>query len=67
MSQEAAGPERSAAATAPRTERHPLQSALALAAVVIGLAALVLGAIPTTHFFGAVAGVIGLPSRSTRR
>ncbi|WP_067486556.1 hypothetical protein [Actinomadura hibisca] len=34
---------------------------LAVGAAVIGLAALVLGFIPATHFFGAVAGVIGLP------
>jgi len=32
-----------------------------MAAAAIGLVALVLGFIPATHFFGAVAGVIGLP------
>ncbi|GLZ14831.1 hypothetical protein Acsp04_50660 [Actinomadura sp. NBRC 104425] len=42
-------------------ERHPLENALAIAAITIGLIALVLGFIPATHFFGALAGVIGLP------
>ncbi|ACZ00467.1 MULTISPECIES: hypothetical protein [Thermomonospora] len=41
--------------------RHPLQNALTLTAFVLGVAALVLGFIPATHFFGALAGVIGLP------
>ncbi|MFC9971888.1 hypothetical protein ACFVH6_13445 [Spirillospora sp. NPDC127200] len=35
--------------------------AVAMAAAAVGLVALVLGFIPATHFFGAVAGVIGLP------
>jgi hypothetical protein len=42
-------------------ERHPLENSLAVAAISLGLCALVLGFIPATHFFGAVAGVIGLP------
>ncbi|GAA4102743.1 MULTISPECIES: hypothetical protein [Actinomadura] len=42
-------------------ERHPLENSLAVAAITIGLIALVLGFIPATHFFGALAGVIGLP------
>ncbi|WP_205718189.1 hypothetical protein [Actinomadura soli] len=44
-----------------RTESHRYQDVLAVVAVTIGLAALVLGWIPATHFPGAVAGVIGLP------
>jgi hypothetical protein len=43
-------------------ERHPLQNALTLTAFVLGLSALVLGAIPATHFFGALLGVLGLPT-----
>ncbi|GLW64605.1 hypothetical protein Arub01_28490 [Actinomadura rubrobrunea] len=42
-------------------QRHPVENALAVSAITIGLIALVLGFIPATHFFGAVAGVIGLP------
>ncbi|SEG82983.1 hypothetical protein SAMN04489712_115118 [Thermomonospora echinospora] len=42
-------------------ERHPLQNTLTLTAFVLGMCALVLGGIPPTHLFGAVAGVIGLP------
>ncbi|WP_207936145.1 hypothetical protein [Actinomadura sp. KC216] len=66
MPQEAAGAKRQASGTqAPaartETESHRLQDVLAVAAVTIGLAALVLGWIPATHFPGAVAGVIGLP------
>ncbi|TDD34495.1 hypothetical protein E1287_16520 [Actinomadura sp. KC06] len=59
MPQEAAGAKRQTAGA--RTESHRLQDVLAVAAVTIGLAALVLGWIPATHFPGAVAGVIGLP------
>ncbi|WUH99389.1 hypothetical protein OHR68_38820 [Spirillospora sp. NBC_00431] len=66
MPQEAAGAERQAASTERQpvgagAESHRLQDVLAVAAVTIGLAALVLGWIPATHFPGAVAGVIGLP------
>jgi hypothetical protein len=42
-------------------ERHPLQNALTLTAFALGITALVLGAIPPAHFFGALAGVLGLP------
>ncbi|MFI0369478.1 hypothetical protein ACH35V_16490 [Actinomadura sp. 1N219] len=59
MPQEAAGAKRQTAGA--RTEPHRFQDVLAVAAVTIGLAALVLGWIPATHFPGAVAGVIGLP------
>ncbi|MFI0486408.1 hypothetical protein [Actinomadura sp. 9N215] len=59
MPQEAAGTKRQAVAA--QAESHRLQDVLAVAAVTIGLAALVLGWIPATHFAGAVAGVIGLP------
>ncbi|WP_067450637.1 hypothetical protein [Actinomadura macra] len=59
MRQEAAGGEQ--AAVGVDTERHPLENGLAVAAITIGVAALILGSIPATHFFGAVAAVIGLP------
>jgi hypothetical protein len=61
MPQEVAGKRRSAISLNTDGERHPLENSLAVAAICIGLAALVLGFIPATHFFGAVAGVIGLP------
>ncbi|MER7545017.1 hypothetical protein [Actinomadura sp.] len=67
MSQEATGAKRPSARTE-RTERtevqqesHRLQDVLAVAAVTIGIAALILGWIEATHFPGAVLGVIGLP------
>ncbi|GAA1577880.1 hypothetical protein GCM10009678_70740 [Actinomadura kijaniata] len=44
-----------------RDERHGREDAMAVTALVIGLTALVLGFVPATHFFGAVAGVVGLP------
>ncbi|MBT2206972.1 hypothetical protein [Actinomadura sp. NEAU-AAG7] len=59
MSQEAAGREQ--AAVDLDADRHPLENALAVAAITIGVAALILGSIPATHFFGALAAVIGLP------
>ena len=61
MPQEVAGKRRSAITLNTDGERHPMENSLAVAAICIGLAALVLGFIPATHFFGAVAGVIGLP------
>ncbi|WP_051467298.1 hypothetical protein [Actinomadura oligospora] len=42
-------------------ERHGFQDGLAGGAFVVGLIALILGWIPATHFFGALAGVIGFP------
>lgn len=42
-------------------EPHPLQNTLAVTAFVLGMCALLLGFISDTHFFGALAGVIGLP------
>ncbi|MEV5570642.1 hypothetical protein AB0L06_11365 [Spirillospora sp. NPDC052269] len=42
-------------------ERHALHDGLAGAAITIGLLALILGWIPVTHFFGALAGLIGFP------
>ncbi|XVQ10963.1 hypothetical protein ACQP1W_52160 [Spirillospora sp. CA-255316] len=61
MSQEAAGKKRSALTLNTDGERHPVENSLAVASITIGLIALVLGFIPATHFFGALAGVIGLP------
>ncbi|WP_395111408.1 hypothetical protein [Actinomadura sp. SCN-SB] len=61
MSQEAAGKKRSALTLNTDGERHPVENSLAVASLIIGLTALVLGFIPPTHFFGALAGVIGLP------
>lgn len=60
MPQQTAGAERRAAAGT-EVEPHRLQAVLAVAAVTIGIAALIMGWIPQTHFPGAVAGVIGLP------
>ncbi|RFS86932.1 hypothetical protein D0T12_01295 [Actinomadura spongiicola] len=59
MPQEATRTERQAAV--PEAEPHRYQDVLAVAAVTIGLAALIMGWIPATHLPGAVAGVIGLP------
>lgn len=59
MPQEATGAKRQTAAA--EAEPHRLQAVLAVAAVTIGIAALIMGWIPATHFPGAVAGVIGLP------
>lgn len=61
MPQEAAGTRRQAIGLDGEPERHRLQDALAVASITIGIAALVLGWIPATHFPGAVAGLIGLP------
>ncbi|GAA2618274.1 hypothetical protein SMC26_05295 [Actinomadura fulvescens] len=61
MPQEAAGQKRSVLSLNTDGERHPIENSLAVAAIVIGLVALILGFIPATHFFGAIAGVIGLP------
>ncbi|WP_203597145.1 hypothetical protein [Actinomadura bangladeshensis] len=64
MPQQATGARRAPARTE-RTEAaqesHRLQDVLAVAAITIGIAALILGWIPATHFPGAVLGVIGLP------
>ncbi|MEV4254132.1 hypothetical protein AB0J52_13315 [Spirillospora sp. NPDC049652] len=62
MPQEVAGrrSERGAVGARP-AERHMFQDGLAGGAIVLGLLALVLGWIPATHFFGALAGVIGFP------
>lgn len=62
-------PKRSGAGTrAPRFallnndgKKHPLENGFAVTAFVLGLGALVLGFVPPTHFFGAIAGVVGLP------
>jgi hypothetical protein len=61
MPQEATGKKRPTITLNTDGERHPLENSLAVAAITIGLSALVLGFIPATHFFGAVAGVLGLP------
>ncbi|TDD68541.1 hypothetical protein E1293_36865 [Actinomadura darangshiensis] len=42
-------------------EPHRRQDVLAVVAVTIGIAALILGWIPATHFFGSVFGAVGLP------
>ncbi|HEY8481105.1 MAG TPA: hypothetical protein VIL71_14865 [Spirillospora sp.] len=42
-------------------ESHRLQDWLAVASVTIGVAALIMGWIETTHLPGAIAGLIGLP------
>ncbi|MCP2340521.1 hypothetical protein [Actinomadura rupiterrae] len=62
MPQEVAGSssKREAAGVGAR-DRHGIEDSLAGGAITIGLVALVLGWIPATHFFGALAGVIGLP------
>ncbi|GAA1842125.1 hypothetical protein [Actinomadura bangladeshensis] len=64
MPQQATGAGR-APARAERTEAaqesHRLQDVLAVAAITVGVAALILGWIPATHFPGALLGVIGLP------
>ncbi len=62
MSQQAAGKKRRSAFTLNTDgERHPVENSLAVASITIGVIALVLGTIPPTHFFGTLAGVIGLP------
>ena len=61
MPQEATGTQRPAVRARAEQESHRLQDVMAVAAVTIGIAALVLGWIPATHFPGAVLGVIGLP------
>jgi hypothetical protein len=61
MPQEATGAQQPATRTQAESEPHRLQDVLAVAAVTIGLAALILGWIPSTHFLGAVLAVIGLP------
>ncbi|MCP9952226.1 MULTISPECIES: hypothetical protein [Actinomadura] len=61
MPQEATGSRPSAARAQAESQPHRMQDVLALASVTVGLAALVLGWIPETHFFGAVLGTIGLP------
>ena len=63
---QAAGPDRQPAgaerqAVGTEVEPHRFQDVLAVAAVTIGVAALIMGWIPATHFPGAIAGVIGLP------
>ncbi|MFI0356591.1 hypothetical protein [Actinomadura sp. 9N407] len=61
MSQEATGKKRSALTLNTDGERHPVENSLAVTSITLGIVALVLGFIPATHFFGALAGVIGLP------
>ncbi|MGP4023007.1 hypothetical protein [Actinomadura sp. 3N407] len=61
MPQEAAGTKKQAIGLDAKPEPHRLQDVLAVASVTIGIAALILGWIPATHFPGAVAGLIGLP------
>ncbi|MFA1540205.1 hypothetical protein [Actinomadura monticuli] len=60
MPQEATGTQPTTRTEA-KPESHRYQDVLAVAAVTIGIAALILGWIPATHFPGAVLGVIGLP------
>ncbi|WP_067628210.1 hypothetical protein [Actinomadura latina] len=62
MPQEATGAKQSPARTeAVPHESHRVQDVMAVAAVTIGIAALILGWIPATHFPGALLGAIGLP------
>ncbi|WP_131737313.1 hypothetical protein [Actinomadura roseirufa] len=61
MPEEVAGGGRAAVGVDAQAERHPLENALAVAAITIGVGALILGSVPATHFFGALAAVIGLP------
>lgn len=61
MPQEAAGTRRQAIGLDGEPEPHRLQDALAVVSITVGIAALILGWIPATHFPGAVAGLIGLP------
>lgn len=61
MPQEATGAPKSAARAQAESEPHRMQDVLAVAAVTVGLAALILGWIPDTHFFGALLAAIGLP------
>lgn len=61
MPQQATGARRAPARSEAQQESHRLQDVLAVTAVTIGIAALILGWIPATHFPGAVLGVIGLP------
>ncbi|MFB4304955.1 hypothetical protein [Actinomadura sp. GTD37] len=61
MPQEATGAQQASVRTEAQSESHRLQDVLAVASVTIGIAALVLGWIPATHFPGALLGVIGLP------
>lgn len=63
MSQQATGagaPERAVRAQS-EAEPHRRKDVLAVAAVTIGIVALILGWIPAAHFAGALLGVIGLP------
>ncbi|MFD0683978.1 hypothetical protein [Actinomadura fibrosa] len=62
MSQGAARRDQAAVGADAQAEHHRLEGALSVAAVTIGIVALVLGSIPVTHFFGAIAAVIGLPT-----
>ncbi|NVI92436.1 hypothetical protein [Actinomadura sp. BRA 177] len=61
MPQQATGARETTGRTKSKQESHRLQDVLAVAAVTIGITALILGGIPATHFPGAVLGVIGLP------
>jgi uncharacterized membrane protein len=61
MPQQATGARETPARAESKQESHRLQDMLAVAAVTIGIAALILGWIPATHFPGSVLGVIGLP------
>lgn len=61
MPKEATGARQPAARAEARPESHRYQDVLAVVAVTTGIATLILGWIPATHFPGAVLGVIGLP------
>ncbi|OLT25481.1 hypothetical protein BJF79_44215 [Actinomadura sp. CNU-125] len=62
MPQEAAGSRQGVAARPDvQTESHAVGNGLAAASITIGIAALILGWVPSTHLAGAIAAVIGLP------
>ncbi|TNY37702.1 hypothetical protein [Thermomonospora catenispora] len=42
--------------------RHPLENAFTVTGFVLGMCALVFGFIPATHFLGALAALLGLPT-----
>ncbi len=61
MPQQATGARETTGRTKSKQESHRLQDVLAVAAVTIGITALILGGIPATHFPGAVLGVVAAP------
>lgn len=42
--------------------RHPFENVFTVIAFVLGICALVFGFIPATHFLGALAALLGLPT-----